>query len=213
MTSAEPTPWIRWPQGDPGAAPRIAFGGDYNPEQWPERIWHDDVALMREAGVNLVNLGIFSWGLLEVADGEFDFGWLDRVLDLLMDNGIAVDLATVSVLLDAGAGNAWRYHDSKTGHFFTRSEGLAVASLDMFAAGLFSSDPAHPLRVDHAALARIDAATLARHFQVDGENPLVGLEQRREPAPEAAAARLLAHRATASPSAPSRRSTSAARWI
>ena len=91
---------------------------------------------------------------------------------------IAVDLATVSVLLDAGAGNAWRYHDRKTGHSFTRSEGLAVASLDMFAAGLFSSDPAHPLRVDHAALARIDAATLARHFQVDGENPLVGLEQR-----------------------------------
>jgi hypothetical protein len=91
---------------------------------------------------------------------------------------IAVDLATVSVLLDAGAGNAWRYHDRKTGHSFTRSEGLAVASLDMFSAGLFSSDPAHPLRVDHAALARIDAATLARHFQVDGENPLVGLEQR-----------------------------------
>ena len=82
------------------------------------------------------------------------------------------------MLLDAGAGNAWRYHDRKTGHSFTRSEGLAVASLDMFAAGLSSSDPAHPLRVDHAALARIDAATLARHFQVDGENPLVGLEQR-----------------------------------
>jgi hypothetical protein len=56
--------------------------------------------------------------------------------------------------------------------------GACRASLDMFAAGLFSSDPAHPLRVDHAALARIDAATLARHFQVDGENPLVGLEQR-----------------------------------
>src|SRR6185295_3616950 len=91
---------------------------------------------------------------------------------------IAVDLATVSVLLDAGAGNAWRYHDRKTGHSLTRSEGLAVASLDMFSAGLFSSDPAHPHRVDHAALARIDAATLARHFQVDGENPLVGLEQR-----------------------------------
>lgn len=98
--------------------------------------------------------------------------------DALERARIAVDLATVSVLLDAGAGNAWRYHDRKTGLTFTRSEGLAVASLDTFAAGLFSSDPAHPLRVDHVALARIDSASLARHFQVDSENPLVGVEQR-----------------------------------
>jgi hypothetical protein len=48
----------------------------------------------------------------------------------------------------------------------------------MFGAGLFSSDADHPLRVDHAALVRIDAAALARHFQVDSDNPLVGLEQR-----------------------------------
>jgi hypothetical protein len=117
---------------------------------------------------------------------HFSAGGVDRWSELAARIGaaalerarIAVDLATVSVLLDAGAGNAWRYHDRQTGHSFTRSEGLAVASLDMFAAGLFSSDPAHPLRVDHAALACIDAATLARHFQVDGENPLVGLEQR-----------------------------------
>jgi len=112
--------------------------------------------------------GVNRWDELAA---RIDAGALERAR-------IAVDLATVSVLLDAGAGNAWRYHERKTGHFFTRSEGLAVASLDMFSAGLFSSDPAHPLRVDHAALARIDAATLARHFQVDGENPLVGLEQR-----------------------------------
>ncbi len=101
-----------------------------------------------------------------------------RDTDALERARIAVDLATVSVLLDAGAGNAWRYHDHKTGLAFTRSEGLAVASLDMFGAGLFSSDADHPLRVDHAALARIDAAALARHFQVDSDNPLVGLEQR-----------------------------------
>jgi hypothetical protein len=90
----------------------------------------------------------------------------------------AVDLAMVSVLLDAGAGDRWRYRERATGLSFARSEGLAVASFDMFRAGLFSADPRRPWRVDSLALANIDAATLARHFQVDSENPLVGLEQR-----------------------------------
>jgi hypothetical protein len=91
---------------------------------------------------------------------------------------IAVDLATVSVLLDAGAGDAWRYREDEAGLFFARSEGLAVASLDMFRAGLFSSDARQPFRVDSTALASIDASTLARCFQVDATNPLVGVEQR-----------------------------------
>jgi hypothetical protein len=89
---------------------------------------------------------------------------------------IAVDLATVSVLLDAGAGEHWHYREG--GLSFARSEGLAVASFDMFRAGAFSCDPDHPWRVDSIALAKIDAATLARHFQVDAGNPLIGLEQR-----------------------------------
>jgi Protein of unknown function (DUF1688) len=91
---------------------------------------------------------------------------------------IAVDLAMMSVLLDAGAGEHWRYHEGATGLSFARSEGLAVASFDMFRAGAFSSDPGRPWRVDAVALAEIDPATLARHFQVDAGNPLVGLEQR-----------------------------------
>jgi hypothetical protein len=91
---------------------------------------------------------------------------------------IAADLATVSVLLDAGAGDRWNYRERASGLSFARSEGLAVASFDMFRAGAFSSDPDRPWRVDAAALAKIDTATLAHHFQVDAENPLVGLEQR-----------------------------------
>ncbi len=90
----------------------------------------------------------------------------------------AIDLATVSVLLDAGAGDAWRYRDESSGKTLARSEGLAIASLEMFRSGAFSSDRLHPLRVDARALSQLDAATLAYHFQVDRENPLVGLEPR-----------------------------------
>jgi beta-galactosidase len=76
--------------------PHIFYGGDYNPDQWPEEVWYDDVRLMREAGVNLVSLGIFSWSRLEPSEGTFDFGWLDKAMDLLEAGGIAVDLATAT---------------------------------------------------------------------------------------------------------------------
>ncbi|WP_392544268.1 beta-galactosidase [Oryzobacter telluris] len=80
----------------PWPADRVAFGGDYNPEQWPRETWHDDMRLMRDAGVSFVTLGVFSWSWLEPSKGEYDFGWLDDVMDLLADNGIAVDLATAT---------------------------------------------------------------------------------------------------------------------
>ena len=83
----------RWPR-----LAGLAYGGDYNPEQWPEEVWEQDVALMREAGVTLVSVGIFSWGMLEPRPGEYEFGWLDRVLRLLHDAGIAVDLGTPTAL-------------------------------------------------------------------------------------------------------------------
>ncbi|MGN6426450.1 MAG: beta-galactosidase [Leifsonia sp.] len=72
------------------------FGGDYNPEQWPEEVWQEDVDLMRQAGVNLATVGVFAWSLVEPEEGRFEFGWLDRVLDLLHDNGVKVDLATAT---------------------------------------------------------------------------------------------------------------------
>jgi hypothetical protein len=90
----------------------------------------------------------------------------------------AIDLTFVSVLLDAGAGAAWRYRDAATGLTFARSEGLAVASFDMFRAGLFSSDPQRPHQVDRVALARLELAPLATAFQVSDRNALVGLPQR-----------------------------------
>ncbi|MFJ2116120.1 beta-galactosidase, partial [Streptomyces sp. NPDC087850] len=73
---------------------RLLFGGDYNPEQWPQEIWSEDVALMKAAGVNSVTLGVFSWSKLEPRPGARDFGWLDRLMDLMETTGIGVVLAT-----------------------------------------------------------------------------------------------------------------------
>ncbi|MFF3171754.1 beta-galactosidase [Streptomyces sp. NPDC057900] len=73
---------------------RILFGGDYNPEQWPEEVWEDDARLMREAGVNSVTLGVFSWAKIEPRPGAREFGWLDRLMDLMHAHGIGVVLAT-----------------------------------------------------------------------------------------------------------------------
>ena len=74
----------------------LLYGGDYNPEQWPEEIWLEDVRLMQEAGVNCVSLAIFGWAKLEPRPGQYEFGWLDRVLDLLHAHGIRVLLATAT---------------------------------------------------------------------------------------------------------------------
>ena len=73
---------------------RILFGGDYNPEQWPEETWAEDARLMKDAGVNSVTLGVFSWSRLEPRPGAREFGWLDRLMKLMHDNGIGVVLAT-----------------------------------------------------------------------------------------------------------------------
>jgi len=77
----------------------LAFGGDYNPEQYPREVWDEDVRLMREAGVNLVSLGVFAWGTVELADGKWDWSWLDDAVDLLHRNGIGIDLATPTAAL------------------------------------------------------------------------------------------------------------------
>ncbi|MEU8651924.1 beta-galactosidase [Streptomyces sp. NPDC048737] len=84
----------RGADGDP--APRLAYGADYNPEQWPRDVWEEDVRLMREAGVTVVSVAIFSWARIQPSHDTWDFGWLDEVMDLLHANGIGVDLATAT---------------------------------------------------------------------------------------------------------------------
>jgi len=72
----------------------IWYGGDYNPEQWPEEVWAEDVRLMQRAGVNMATVGVFSWARIQPDEGVFDYDWLDRVIDGLHAGGIKVDLAT-----------------------------------------------------------------------------------------------------------------------
>lgn len=86
----------RWPQPLAGQQARIWYGGDYNPDQWPEEVWDDDVRLMKKAGVNLVSVGIFSWAKIETSEGVYDFDWLDRIISKLGEAGIAVDLASAT---------------------------------------------------------------------------------------------------------------------
>lgn len=94
MTDAGWRDWPRWP--DRPTRPRFGYGADYNPEQWPRRVWEEDLRLMRSAGVNIVTLGVFSWSRLRPGPDTWDFDWLDEIMDRLHENGIAVDLATAT---------------------------------------------------------------------------------------------------------------------
>ena len=115
---------------------------------------------------------------------HFEAGGADRITPLLegIDGPerarIRFDLAITSVLLDAGAGAAWRWREPGTGLELARSEGLGVASLRLFASGALSSDPGQPLRADVDGLSAVTAETVSHAFQVDTENRLAGLAGR-----------------------------------
>ena len=70
------------------------FGADYYPEHWPEERWPEDARLMAEAGFNVVRLAEFAWSKLEPVEGRYDFGWLDRSIEILSAHGIQVVLGT-----------------------------------------------------------------------------------------------------------------------
>lgn len=89
-----------------------------------------------------------------------------------------LDLFLVSVLLDAGAGTKWHYKSNENGKVFRRSEGLAVASIEMFKMGLFSSNPEQPCQVDSGGLKRLTVERMAVGLQVTSQNPIEGLEGR-----------------------------------
>ncbi|MCA0340628.1 MAG: URC4/urg3 family protein [Proteobacteria bacterium] len=116
---------------------------------------------------------------------HFTFGGHDLWSDIAPTFGdpaerarAAFDLAIVSVLLDAGAGMAWRFSDPGLGLVSSRSEGLALASFRMFESGAFSAYHGKPLRADAARLCLLEPRDIAAGFQVSETNPLVGVEGR-----------------------------------
>lgn len=89
-----------------------------------------------------------------------------------------LDLFLISVLLDAGAGTSWKYKSVESGRTYRRSEGLAIASLEMFKAGTFSSDPEQPHQVDADGLSRLTVEIMSSGLQVTEQNPIAGLAGR-----------------------------------
>ena len=81
---------------------KIAYGGDYNPEQWPEEIWEEDMRLLKEAHIDTLTLNVFSWAALQPSEEEYDFSRLDRIMEMVKQNGFQVCLAT-----STGAHPAW----------------------------------------------------------------------------------------------------------
>lgn len=148
MTSA-----VDWP-----AISGIAFGGDYNPEQWPREMWREDMALMREAGVNLVSIGIFNWALIEPREGEYDFDYLAELLDLLHEHGIAADLGTPTA-----SPPAW---------FFARYPHARVIDREGRVMGFGSRGMASHSAPEYKAAAAGVAGALAERF---GSHPAVVL--------------------------------------
>ncbi|MDO5676120.1 MAG: beta-galactosidase [Propionibacteriaceae bacterium] len=130
--------------------PGIGYGGDYNPEQWPRATWDDDVTLMRQAGINLVSVGMWAWALIETDEGVFDFSWLDDLLDLLHRNGIAVDLGTPTA-----APPAW---------FFAKYPESRVVTRDGVALGFGSRGMVSPSSPAYReAIVRIASALAERY--------------------------------------------------
>ncbi|HEY5561361.1 MAG TPA: beta-galactosidase [Clostridiaceae bacterium] len=74
--------------------PAFYYGGDYNPDQWPEETWEEDMRLFKNAGINIITVPVFSWAKLEPSEGIYDFSWLDKIMDLAHKNNIFVCLAT-----------------------------------------------------------------------------------------------------------------------
>jgi hypothetical protein len=135
------------------------------------------VAVIRENYPDLVIPFHARWRHFVAGGRDLGAELLSRIADPAERGRTAFDLAIVSVLLDAGAGMAWRYRDGPTGTELSKSEGLAVASLRMFEAGAFAADGVSA-RADAARLAAIGADDIAAGFQVGPDNPLVGLEGR-----------------------------------
>ncbi|WP_079710814.1 beta-galactosidase [Paraliobacillus ryukyuensis] len=76
------------------ALPKIWYGGDYNPEQWDEATWSEDIRMFKLAGIDIATINVFAWALNQPSENTYDFSWLDQTIDRLYQNGIYICLAT-----------------------------------------------------------------------------------------------------------------------
>ena len=76
---------------------KVLYGGDYNPEQWPEEIWEEDMRLFKLAGIDVVTLNVFSWAALQPDENTYNFEKLDKIMDLVEKNGLKVCMATSTI--------------------------------------------------------------------------------------------------------------------
>ncbi|MDO4791766.1 MAG: beta-galactosidase [Buchananella hordeovulneris] len=135
---------------------QIYYGGDYNPEQWDVATVDQDIELMRQAGVNLVSLGVFSWAKLEPVEGQYELDWMAELLDKLHAAGISVDLAT-----GTASPPPW------LGHRYPETLPVTAQGVRLLPGSRQQYSPSSSLfRTKAAALAR----TLARRF---GSHPAV----------------------------------------
>ena len=83
---------------------KILYGGDYNPNQWPEDIWHEDVRMFKLAGINSATINVFSWAKIQPSENVYFFDELDKIVKLLSDNGIDIVMGT-----STASTPAWMY--------------------------------------------------------------------------------------------------------
>lgn len=79
----------------------MLYGGDYNPEQWPEKSWNDDIKIFEEADINSVTINVFSWALLQPNENTYDFSILDKIIDKFTKKNFKIVLATATAALPA----------------------------------------------------------------------------------------------------------------
>ncbi|KAK8067341.1 urg3 [Apiospora hydei] len=121
---------------------------------------------------------------------HFCVGGRDRIANLLstFDDSVdqtekcrrLIDLFMISVLLDAGAGTHWTFKSAENGRIYRRSEGLAIASLEMFKTGMFSGDARNKFQVDKEGLSQLTVEQLAKGLQIRPGNEIAGLDGRAE---------------------------------
>lgn len=150
-------------------------------EKWPQVVEWVDLTMLERYPEDIFPMHS-RWRHFEVGEVKRVDALKENLKHLSSIDRIASlwDLAIISVLVDAGAGSSWSYLDEKTSEVYSRSEGLAIASLDMFLKGLFSGDKSNPYQVDAVGLSALTMDQFEKGMQISSTNVMVGAKDRFE---------------------------------